>query len=40
MIQYTYQHFEEDMVDVLGLSNIFGAQMIFAPSRGGLIPAV
>ena len=40
MIQYTYQHFEEDMVDILGLSNIFGAQMVFAPSRGGLIPAV
>ena len=40
MIQYTYQHFEEDMVDILGLSNNFKAQMVFAPSRGGLIPAV
>lgn len=29
MIQYTYQHFEEDMVDILGLSNIFIAEEIF-----------
>lgn len=37
---YTEGHFEADMIQFLSVINEQGIQMVFAPSRGGLIPAV
>ena len=39
-IKYTEGHFEIDMIQFLSIINEQGIQMVFAPSRGGLIPAV
>lgn len=39
-LKYTEEHFEIDMIQFLSIINEQGIQMVFAPSRGGLIPAV
>ena len=39
-INYTEGHFKIDMIQFLSIINEQGIQMVFAPSRGGLIPAV
>ena len=39
-IKYTEGHFKIDMIQFLSIINEQGIQMVFAPSRGGLIPAV